>query len=324
MAQKFDKIEGYLDYGIGNKVLELSNNYHETALILELELNVTNSSAVYTDPNNLFSIISNFNITGDANNNIKQIYGEKLVYNNIIDFGKIGKTVVSTANGTVTQKQTAILNFNTIGTIRPYDTIFNTRAFRNLILEVTFLGASALGSGITINSGKLKVSSKQLLDYNRNAGERVIYYKEVVNKRVQVTNGNGFFIELPTERRYKSILLKVEKGGSRADNIVKHIRLKSGNTDFISQDAPTLKNAFILNNGIINDSDMTGLYPINFIERGHITDALNTVTKESDYNTLEFLLDIDGADATTFVTVYSDFFEVTNLVETPVKTTKTV
>jgi hypothetical protein len=140
----FNRVEGVLPYAEGAQGnIELSRNYHVDKYILELEVDITNAASgiVYND-DILFKLINRIELIADGGLNIKQISGEKLVYNSIFDIGQKGKTVFSASDGTQTLVQTAEINLIIPNELRPNDTILYTKNFNTLNLEITFADAS--------------------------------------------------------------------------------------------------------------------------------------------------------------------------------------
>ncbi|MDR2790749.1 MAG: hypothetical protein LBB59_07225, partial [Campylobacteraceae bacterium] len=87
--------------------------YHIEKYVLKLEVEVTNAASgiVYYD-DNLFRLISSLTLVANGSLNIKQIPGEKLVYNALYNYGRVLYTNIDkTASGTYKQTQVEIDNF---------------------------------------------------------------------------------------------------------------------------------------------------------------------------------------------------------------------
>ncbi|MDR3178407.1 MAG: hypothetical protein LBT96_05435 [Campylobacteraceae bacterium] len=319
MARVYNRKEGTIPYVAGTmQTLELSRNYHVQRYILTIEAEITNGEAPIYYDDNLFKLISSLNLVANGSVNLKQIPAEKLIYNYLLNNGVRPYTqITKTASGTYLQKQTAIIDLVIPNELRPMDTVLNTRVFNSLNLNANWTDSAAaiLGSDITINSATLHVSSEQLIGYSRNKGEKINYFKEVARGENVTSNNSNYLIKLDPNQFYIGFLVTAQKQNVLTDSVIKNIRIKSGTTIFMDLNAETVKRINENDMKIINQGSNTGLYYLDFTPRGKLTDMLNTVQSAGGFNTLELELEIANADASTYISVYSEFIEITNQLE---------
>lgn len=318
MARIFQRVERSVNFQEGSLVsAELSRNYHVMQYILDLEVTTDNASSCEIYNNNLFGCIERIDIVADGNQNIKQVNPAKFVVNNIINNGRRGKYTLDTGGNKtgVTQKATLTIDMIMSGEVRPMDTILNARRFTTLFLDVKWGTSAMLGRGITIKDAKLRISSVQLIGYQRNKGENISYYKEVMRTLSPKTDTTEFLIEMPVNKFYQGFLLSATNDGVLTDNIINNIRIKSGTTVFVDMKAETIQRFNELDFRIQKDENYTGLYYVDFTPRGRLSDVLNTMTAQGGFNTLEIILDISNVTESTQIDVFSDYVDITQDVE---------
>jgi hypothetical protein len=313
-ARIFYRKEGVLPFVASSlNILQLSRNYHVRQYILTLKATVVNGATPVYFNDNLFNLINSIRLVGNGNVNLKQIPAEKLVYNSIINKGIKGKTsIVKTASGTFEQYQTATIDLIVPDSFRPEDTLLNTKVFDTLNLEVNWADSVALGTGVTVESASLEVSSFQMIGFEGNLDKRVAYYKEVGSKYSVTADSDNYLITLPVQQFYEGFLLTAKKANLLNSNIIKNIRIKSGTTIFIDLPAETIQRENEFSAGIKSDVSNEGLYYLDFTPRGYLTDMLNTVVKDGGFNTLELELVVKNTDATTVVNVYYNYLDFLN------------
>jgi hypothetical protein len=318
MARVYNRKEGTIEYAEGvQKTLELSRNYHVLKYIATLKLEVTNGATpVYYD-DNLFRSISTLTLVANGSLNIKQIPAEKLLYNSLFDNGRILYTdITKTASGTFIQTQVVEINLIIPNEIRPLDTIFNTKIFNTLNLNVTWADSVAIGSGVTIVSGELHISSHQLVGYQRNANEPIKYYKEVASQFNVTANNNNYLIKLDPNQYYLGFLIAAKKNNVLDNTIIKNLRIKSGTTVFMDLNAETMQRLNEIDAKTITQGSTKGLYYLDFTPRNRLSDMLNTVQNAGGFNTLELELDVTNTNASTYISVFPEFVEMTGQFET--------
>lgn len=316
MARAYYRKEGSVEFiPSTHKTLELSRNYHVLRYVLELTLNVTNaSSGVVYYNNNLFNLFD-FSLTANGGVNIKQIPAEKLIYSSIINEGRDSKTDITTASGNKVVKQTAYLDLILSDDfLNPLDTVLNTKVFDTLNLEIEWHDVSAIGTGITIVSGKLDVSSMQLVGYKRSAGEFIKYNKEVALTKTLTADNNALQVIMPVQQLYRGFLIAVKKNNVLSNDVLKNIILKSGTTVFADLRADTLQRINESELKFGNLVDNTGLYYLDFTIRSKLSDMLNTVISAGGFNTLDFIFDVENTSGAELI-IFPEYIDITNQVE---------
>jgi len=315
MARMFEKKEGRLDYkNSAQQRLELSRNYHVQYYMVKLTINHDNGAAPVVKDDLLFNIIKSFEIVANGDLTVKSVPAAKLYINSLVGTGELGVNSTDlTASKTGAESYAyAVIPMSLFNVIRPHDTIFNTALFKTLDLLVNWGSAKTLGTDITVNSAKLEVFSSALIGYKRNENETIKYYLEN-NLRDEITaTTQTHQIQMPVNKIYRSITIMATNDGVRTDDIVKGVKIKSGDSTVIDLPAEAIrsKNIFELRPG--NADNLKGLLVINFAARGRLTDCLNTIT---DFKTLEIELDVEK--------VGSEKNEV-NILSDVIRDTKTV
>lgn len=199
------------------------------------------------------------------------------------------------------------------GMARPQDTILFTKPFTNFDLIVNWGSNATIGSGIDVKSARLDIFADTFSGFTRDKTEPIMYFKETALVEPITGSNNELTITLPPKKEYKTISIVAEVAGLKNDNVIKNVMLKSGETVHVNLEAEALKADNYMTYQPPTPGDLKGTYIINFTPRGRISDLLNTI---SQFNTLELVLDVEkqsGGD--NFVTVYSDWVELTQLVE---------
>lgn len=313
MARLFEKKEGQIAYSASTQArLPLSRNYHMQFLLLTLKVTHDNASAVFNDES-LFSLINSIEVVANGNQNLKQVPASKLYLNNVINTGKEGIKDIKTANGTnLVSYVTAMVPFSLFGTIRPYDTILNTAVFSTFDFLVNWGSDASIGSGITVKSAVLDIASSSLVGYKRNADETIKHFKETSLVEQVNSTTNELTISMPVQKIYKSLTIMGMVDKKRNAALIKGIKIKSGTTVIIDLDAETIKAKNLFDYRPDETALLDGVYVIDFLIRGKLSDALDTI---NNFNTLEVVLDVEKQTGTNNVYILSDTIENTNVVE---------
>jgi len=312
MSRIYGTKEGSLSFSSGNQGrLELTRNYHIQAYNCKLAVNHTNTSASFKDED-LLSLITNLQIVANGDETIKSVPASKFHIDNIMFSGRKGLQAVDKTDGTKNSYVYFTVYFSIPNTLRPYDTIFNTAVYSTLNMLVNWGTASNVGTGIVINSASLDVYSHALTNYSRNADEKIKHFKETYLKKDITVSSNALTIDLPTKHLYKSFAVASTVDGVRVDTVINKITIKSGTTVIVQLDADEIK-AFNYSAYGVNDiEDTNGIYIIDFLSRGKMSDLLDTF---SQFNTLEMVLDVTKQSGTNELHVYSDIIDIKNAVE---------
>ena len=312
MARIFEREEGQIKYVPSTQQrLAISRNYHMQYLMLKLTVNHDNTGAAFKDEA-MYNLINQLEIVANGNENLKQIPGNKLQLNNVLGTSMTGLNDIKTGDGTgLVSTVYAIVPFSMFNTVRPYDTILNTALFTTFDLLINWGSDASVGTGITINSATVDVASSSLVNYARNDGESIKYFKEIALVEEITSTTTNYTINLPVKMIYKAISIIGMVDGVRDDSLIKNIKIKSGTTVIVDLPASILraKNNFEFRP---KDNDkLLGSYIIDFAIRGKLSDCLNTVT---NFNTLEVVLSVEKQAGTNNVFVLSDTIEDTGII----------
>lgn len=312
MARKYLRQEGQNAYSASTQGrIQLSRNYHVRYLLCKLSINHTNASASFkTD--GFANLINAIQIVANGNKTIKHVDVKKLVANAVYGSGRPMKSVLKTADGTQQSELYFTIDFSKRGMVRPNDTIENSALYTTFDMLIDWANDSAVGTGITINSATLEVSSNQLVNYSRNTGERIAHFVETQLTEEITSSTTEYQISLPVKKIYQKLLIGSFLDGNKTDAIVNRVKLKSGTTVFADWKAEDLKADNLDRYKIATESTVDGLLMLDLTDRGRNSDALDT---RGEFNTLELVLDVTKQSGTNTVTVWSDVFDVEQAVE---------
>jgi hypothetical protein len=313
MARSYKRKEGQAVFTASTQSrIELSRNYHVQQLLCRLVVNHDNSTASFKNED-FANLINSIQIVANGNKTIKHTDVRKMIYNAVFGAGQRMKSTVVTADGSA--KVSTIyfsIDFTRKGMVRPLDTVENAALYTTFDMLIDWASAANVGTGVTINSATLSVTSNQMVGYTRNVGERIAHSIETQLVEEITSTTSEFQINLPVNKIYQKILIAATVDGNRNADLVKGVKLKSGTTVFAELTAEDLR---VFNSDamrIKDENDTLGLYLLNFIERGRNSDALNT---QQGFNTLELILDVEKQPGTNKVTVYTDEMDIEQLVE---------
>ncbi len=316
MARLFKRVENIAKYTASTQSrIELSRNYHMTHLICRLEVIHDNTASASFFDNKLFKLINSIEIVANGNETLKQIQNTKLQLDNIIDSGMRGLHKIDESDGT--DKKSFVyfkIDFSMPNALRPHDTILNTALFSTFDFLVNWGSDATVGTGITVKSATLEISSNSLVNYLRNKGETVKYYKETALVKEVTSSTHEMSITMPVKKLYRGISIIAFEDAGRSNKIIKKVTIKSGTTVFVdwSFDALQAENNFLLKPE--DEGTLDGTVVIDFAQRGRLSDMLNTI---SSFNTLEVVLDVEKQAGTNKIYIFSDTVEDTNIVEVP-------
>ena len=314
MARSYRRKEGFVSFTAATQSrLELSRNYHHQYLLCKLVVNHDNATGVALKTDHFANLINSIQIVANGSTTIKHVDASKLVFNAMFDAGRAMQNDVKTsvANGLVSTIYFTV-DFSKRGMVRPADTIENAALYTTFDMLVDWANAAKVGSNITINSATLSVSSHQLVDYVRNPGERIARNVETQLTEEITSSTNEYQIQLPTKKIYQKILIAARVDGNRSNDVINSVKLKSGTTIFAEWNADDLRADNIDKNKIATVSDADGLLMLDLVGRKRNSDALDT---RGQFNTLELVLDVTKQAGTNNVTVYTDTFEITDVIE---------
>ena len=313
MSRIFERKEGQIQFVASSQSrLQLSRNYHMQYLILKLTVTHDNATAVFKDEA-FYNLINQVEVVANGNQNLKQVPGNKLALNNVLGTSMKGLNDIKTANGTdLVSTVYAIIPFSMFNTVRPYDTILNTAVFSTFDLLINWGSSSNVGTGITVKSADLEVCSSSLVNYKRNATETIKYFKETSLVEEVTSTTNEMTISLPVKKMYKSLIIVSMVDGKKVNTVIKNVKIKSGTTVIADLPANILR---AKNNFEFKPEEKTsldGVHIIDFLIRGKLSDALDTV---SNFNTLEVVLDVEKQTGTNNIYILSDTVEDTGILE---------
>lgn len=320
MSRILKRRVGSLKYNAGTtSTLPLPRNYHQRRIILNVTARHNNGANASFFYDRLSRIIRTLSIVGNGTKTIKQIAGFKLTINEYQSSGGRSLDSVVTAPNKNNALSSAhyIVDFEMPNMARPHDTIENSALFDTYDLQIDWANTDCLGDDITIISASVEVSVDELINYKRNPGELVRHNVETQMVENITATTSEFMINLPTQRLYRKITIVGIDAGERNGSVIRHVRLKSGNTTFCDIRSADIRAQNIRDYGItVWQTQSFAIHTIDFCPRGRLSDALDTRGKNG-FNSLELLLDVKKVSETTQIYVFMDFIETENFVEVP-------
>ena len=133
-------------------------------------------------------------------------------------------------------------------------------------------------------------------------------FKAFINKHTQIqkevtATTSELQERLPTEVVYRRFFIYTEVDGLASDSVINKIKLKSGTLVFKDISADILKGNMKFFAG--NESMDTGLYVIELITDGQLSEALNTKGMSS----LEFIFDVTKQSGTNVIHIFPEIIE---------------
>ena len=190
---------------------------------------------------------------------------------------------------------------------RPIDSIFPTYRFQNLDLKCTFGSATSVGTNVTITDGTVTVSETAIENLNRDFDYG--FFKEIMqSKKISATNAKEE-VRLPTEMLYKQITIVGIEDGALSDNIVQGVTIKSGAKIIKQLSATQIKAKMMRKSRSGDEAEITGMLVVDFAERGHGTEFIDTRRNEGGFLQLSVELDVVDSGTDNLVEIYSDYFE---------------
>lgn len=312
MSRIYGSKEGTAIFREGNQErIELQRNYHIECYNCKLTVEHTNTTADFKNED-LLSLINGIQVIANGNETIKSVPANKFHISNIMVSGKKGLQAVDKTDGAKTSYVWFRIYFAVPYLARPMDTVFNTAIYSSLNMLVNWSNSAKVGSGIVVNSAKLDVYSHALTGYARNAGEKIMHFKETYLKKEVTATTNQLTIDLPTKQLYKAFSIVSTIDDKRVTSVINSITLKSGTTVIVQLDAEEIKALNFDDYAVQNSADLDGIYIIDFLTRDRLSDLLDTTAQ---FNTLELVLDVTKQAGLNEIHIYSDIVEVKNVVE---------
>lgn len=313
MSRIYSTKEGDALYKEGSQSrIELKRNYHVKKFMCKLSVNHTNTSAVLKH-GGLLRLINSIQIVANGNETIKNIPIVKCEIEEVVTTGKKGLRNVQTTDG-IKDSYVWVAIYCAIPYLeRPADTILNSAVYSTFNMLINWATASAVGTGIVINSAKIDVYSEALTNYVRNPNENIKHYKENYTQKDITVTASQFMVSLPTMQMYKSITLLATVDGVASNAVINKITLKSGTTVIVELDAQALKASNYDDFECQNALDLDGTYIIDFLTRNRLSDLLDTTN--GVFNTLELVLDVTKQTGVNTLEIFSDTIEILNAFE---------
>jgi len=303
---------GQLDWQAGTtKTLMLNRENEVKRYTLRFEITHTNGATPALTVTDLFRLITEIRIVAGGRNNIKMVNAIKLYLNYLKNYGIVPSYSCTTTASTAGLKSWVIIDLpmNMFDMQRPHDTIFPTYRFQNLDLKVTFGSATSVGTNVTVTAGTITISEDAIENYNRGL-EPYGFYKEIFqSKKISSTNPKESIV-LPVDMSYKQLSFVSYVDGVLSDAIIQGITVRAGSKILRQYTSAEIKENMMKRFELSSQSQITGFLVVDFGERGHASEFLNTLTSNDGFKQLTIEMDVVNAGTNNLVEQYSDYLEI--------------
>lgn len=301
----------------GTPALPLNREDEVKSYKLRLDITHNNGASPVMSVTDFFEVLSELRIVAGGRNNIKMVDGIKMYINYIKNFGVLPSFSFDTTASAAGLTSWLIVEIPMMmfDMKRPHDTIFPSYGFKNLDMKIQFSEATVAGTDVTITSGSVTIMEDVIEDYNRyisaNQKEDFGYFKEIYQtKTITASNPKEPFV-LPVDMNYKQLAFVSTIDGELSDAVINGVVIKSGTKVIRSYTADVLKAHMRRQiGGQITDADLKGILIVDFGERGHITEFLNTISAQGGFKQLTIELDVNSSAGVDVVRQYSDHLEL--------------
>jgi hypothetical protein len=281
---------------------------------LHLQLNYTLATTVESDVTaatiqrgDEWAIVKNIRIIANGSDVLRNFTGNQLRWLNKLVYGFNPRNPL--AGGAAAGEPAAIssslvLPFWSIGTVRPLDTALDARQLTSLEIEIEWGDVTSVtdnaGASLATNP-TLKVYSLESFGVEADFAQSRVF--KIQESSVAVNDQHE--VDIPVGSMYRGFLINTSASGADAANL-SNIKLKSGTTVFVDQEAALLRDIANMRHGVhvtfdeagtfedsvfvSNNSNLAGWHYLDLVTDGRLKEALDTLglaelTLELDVNT---------------------------------------
>jgi hypothetical protein len=310
-----------VDYAANQlKTRELPRDNAYRALYLRLSGTYTTSATAPVTRHSFtpYTLIKRLEIVANGKKTIKSIPFWKVYLENTYDYGAapycadVGEAT-STAYAFVAE---GFLHFGMPRSRRPIDTLLDARGLETLTMKVTWGSETDLHT--TINAAALSATKLEISthEYTNLPGDfkSGILVENHIEHEITATKSNELE-KLPVDTIYRRLWLITMVGdvltvyGTNA--VLNKLTVKSGTLVFQQLPAEDFRRRARVNYNLEKYTDMTdgsfreGVYPVDFITDGQITEAINTVGMSS----FNLEMDVTKQTGTNIIHILPDTIE---------------
>lgn len=303
---------GQIDWTAGTTKTLMMNRENEVKLYkMKFEITHTNGAAPSLTVTDLFRLITEVRIVAGGRNNIKMVNAIKLYLNYLKSYGIVPSYQCTTTANTAGLKSWVIIEIpmNMFDMQRPHDTIFPTYRFNNLDLKVTFGAANSVGTNVTVTAGTITIGEDAIENYNRGT-EPYGFYKEIYQSKKIASNNPKESIVMPVDMSYKQFSFVSYVDGALSDAIIQGVTVRAGSKIIRQYTTAEIKENMLRRFGFSDTNLIKGFLVIDFGERGHASEFLNTIQSNEGFKQLTIEMDVIAAGANNLVEQYSDYLEI--------------
>jgi hypothetical protein len=297
------------------KTINLPIDYAQADIMVEFKANITitdpgGGAAGTVSDHAPAGLVSSINIRANGSDVIKSFSLIDAIYQSQIRYGVLPLQSVM-ANGNVKAATdyyvTARIDFAMYGTVKPYDTVFNSKRLTSLQALIQFGSASdcyadAKGTMTTVvNSGTITLYGKEAVGIDPEAVFPVFKESTIASTVTATTSEFKIPLNYAQDLSYRALTLRGIVDGVSSNAILNNVKLQSGGVVFLNVNAARLRARNTLCAGL---SMPTGCYEIDFAEGAHaalgrINDSLDT----SGLSSLDLILDVTKSGTVSIVKV---------------------
>ena len=301
---------GRLDWQANTTKTMLLNRENEVQLYkLRLELTHDNGANASLSVTDLFRAVREIRVVAGGRNNIKMVGAIKMYLNYLKNYGIVPRYQIDSTASKTGAKSWVIIEvpFNMFDMMRPIDSILPSYRFQNLDLKVTFDSATAVGTDVTITDGSVTVFEDAIENLNRDFNYG--FYKEIFqSKKISASNPKEE-LRLPTEMLYKQFAFISYVDGALSDDVIKGVTIKSGSKIIKQYSVTEIKEQMRRRSHNTDEALLKGMLIVDFAERGHGTEFIDTRASAGGFKQLSIELDVVAVGTDNQIDAFSDYYE---------------
>jgi hypothetical protein len=282
--------------------IDLPRDYAQNDIDFELYAKITIVAAQGGDDAGILAdyapagLVSQISIRANGSDIIKSMTFQDMVIQTALRYGVLPNNTVLAAGTAQVGTECYIygrLDFSMFRTIKPYDTLFNSRRLISLQCLIQWgndqtIYADDKGTNTTtIVSASLTLSGKEAVGLDANT-VLPVFKESTISADISAAQSE-FKIPLnyAQDLYYRQLVILTKSEGVLVNTILNNIILRSGGVNFVNINARRLRNR---NKIVLGMSTLiTGCYVLDFSEDGRLNDSIETAGLSS----LDLILDVN-------------------------------
>lgn len=301
------------------ETIPLPRDYAQNDIMVELAANITiasgSSSGVLKDyaPAGL---IQSINIRANGSDVIKSLSFQDIVIQTALRYGVVNKNTLMPDGGILGATDYYVygrIDFSMFRTIKPYDTIFNSKRLTSFDAIIQWGNAASMYATagdrtVTINSATVTLYGKEAIGI---AADQVfpVFKESTILSTISATSSeHKIALNYASDLSYRQLVLLGFDDGVLSNSVINNVKLQSGGVVFVNINSRRLQ---ARNQTLLGIAIPAGQYVLDFAEDGRINDSLDTAGLSS----LDLILDVTAASTQNTVKVLTNEIIVPTVVK---------